>query len=89
MLAPAIPISRLTKDYGGGRGLFQLDLQVERERIFGFLGPNGAGKSTTIRLLMDMLRPTSGTASLLGMYAARLGGHQEEGRACRRRAPGP
>ncbi len=65
MTAPAILISQLTKDYGGGRGLFQLDLQVERQRIFGFLGPNGAGKTTTIRMLMDMVRPTSGTASLL------------------------
>jgi ABC-2 type transport system ATP-binding protein len=64
-------MSQLTKDYGDGRGLFQLNLQVERQNIFGFLGPNGAGKTTTIRMLMDMLRPASGTASLLGMDAQR------------------
>ncbi len=61
MLAPATLMSQLTKDSGG---LFQLNLQVERQTIFGSLGPNGAGKITTIRLLMDMLRPASGRASL-------------------------
>jgi ABC-2 type transport system ATP-binding protein len=66
MSAPATLMSQQTKDYGGGRGLFQLNLQVERQNIFGFLGPNGAGKTTTIRLLKDMLRPAGGTASLLG-----------------------
>lgn len=71
MIAPAILTNQLTKDYGGGRGLFRLDLQVDRQTIFGFLGPNGAGKTTTIRLLMDMIRPSSGTASLLGMDAQR------------------
>jgi ABC-type branched-subunit amino acid transport system ATPase component len=50
---------------------FQLNLQVERQNIFGFLGPNGAGKTTTVRRLMDMVRPASGTASLLGMDARR------------------
>jgi len=71
MIAPAILTDQLTKDYGGGRGLFQLDLQVDRQIIFGFLGPNGAGKTTMIRLLMDMIRPSSGSVSLLGMDARR------------------
>jgi len=61
----AIVTTALTKDYGNGRGLFDLRLEVREGEIFGFLGPNGAGKSTTIRLLMDMIRPTRGSARLL------------------------
>ena len=64
---PAIAASGLSKDYGSGRGLFGLDLEVERGEIFGFLGPNGAGKSTTMRLLLDLIRPTSGSARVLGL----------------------
>jgi ABC-2 type transport system ATP-binding protein len=63
----AIRTARLTKDYGQGRGLFELDFEVQRGEILGFLGPNGAGKSTTMRLLLDLIKPTSGSASLLGM----------------------
>jgi ABC-2 type transport system ATP-binding protein len=63
----AISTHGLSKDYGGGHGLFGLDLEVRRGEIFGFLGPNGAGKSTTMRLLLDLIRPTSGTASILGL----------------------
>ncbi len=55
----AIQTETLTKDYGGGAGLFDLDLRVEGGETFGYLGPNGAGKTTTIRLLMDMIRPNS------------------------------
>lgn len=66
---PAIVTTGLTKDYGNGRGLFDLDLEVREGEVFGFLGPNGAGKSTTIRLLMDMIRPTRGSARLLGLDA--------------------
>jgi len=61
----------LTKDYGGGRGLFDLGLEVETRDIFGFLGPNGAGKTTTIRLLMGMIRPTAGSASIFGLDCRR------------------
>jgi ABC-2 type transport system ATP-binding protein len=61
-----IVASGLTKDYGSGRGLFGLDLEVDRGEIFGFLGPNGAGKSTTMRLLLDLIRPTAGSARVLG-----------------------
>ena len=57
----------LTKDYGNGNGLFDLDLEIEPGEVFGFLGPNGAGKSTTMRLLLDLIRPTRGTATLLGL----------------------
>ena len=63
----AISTHGLSKDYGGGHGLFDLDLDVERGEIFGFLGPNGAGKSTTMRLLLDLIRPTSGSTSILGL----------------------
>ena len=61
----------LSKDYGGGNGLFDLSLEIERGEIFGFLGPNGAGKSTTMRLLLDLIRPTAGSASLLGLDSRR------------------
>ena len=63
----AIGITGLTKDYGRGHGLFGLDLAVRHGEILGFLGPNGAGKSTTMRLLLDLIKPTSGSATLLGL----------------------
>ena len=67
---PVIWTSGLTKDYGAGRGLFDLDLEVRRGEVFGFLGPNGAGKSTTMRLLLDLIRPTAGSARVLGLDVA-------------------
>ena len=57
----------LSKDYGSGRGLFELDLEVRRGEVFGFLGPNGAGKSTTMRLLLGLIKPTAGSARILGL----------------------
>lgn len=68
---PAIAASGLSKDYGSGRGLFELDLEIEQGEVFGFLGPNGAGKSTTMRLLLDLIRPTSGSAQVLGLDTGR------------------
>jgi ABC-2 type transport system ATP-binding protein len=62
----AILTEGLTKDYGAIRALDGLSLRVERGEIFGFLGPNGAGKTTTIRLLLDLIRPTAGSAHILG-----------------------
>jgi ABC-2 type transport system ATP-binding protein len=67
MSGPAITLARLTHLHPGGKGVRDLSLEVPRGSIFGFLGPNGAGKSTTIRLLLDFLRPQSGTASVLGL----------------------
>jgi ABC-2 type transport system ATP-binding protein len=64
---PVIATRGLSKDYGSGHGLFGLDLEVERGEVFGFLGPNGAGKSTTMRLLLDLIRPSSGSAQILGL----------------------
>lgn len=55
---------RLTKYYGKTTGIDQISFQVMKGEIFGFLGPNGAGKTTTIRLLLDLLRPTSGTVEI-------------------------
>ena len=67
MPVAAIQTSKLSKDYGLGHGLFELDLTVSPQEIFGFLGPNGAGKSTTIRCLMGMIRPTHGSAHIFGL----------------------
>ena len=64
---PAIAIAGLSKDYGSGHGLFALELEIEQGEVFGFLGPNGAGKSTTMRLLLDLIKPTSGSALVLGL----------------------
>jgi ABC-2 type transport system ATP-binding protein len=63
----AISASGLSKDYGSGRGLFDLDLAVEEGEVFGYLGPNGAGKTTTIRLLMEMIHPSRGSAFIFGL----------------------
>ena len=68
-MVPAIETKALTKFYGTNRGVEALDLKIERGEIFGFLGPNGAGKTTTIRLLLDIIRPTSGSAVVLGVDA--------------------
>jgi ABC-2 type transport system ATP-binding protein len=63
---PAIDITGLTKLYGSHRGIDDINLEVHPGEVFGFLGPNGAGKTTTIRLLLDLLRPTRGSARVLG-----------------------
>jgi ABC-2 type transport system ATP-binding protein len=63
----------LVKDYGTVRALAGLDLEVQRGEIFGFLGPNGSGKSTTIRVLLDLLRPTAGRAEVFGVAPAEGG----------------
>ena len=63
----AIHTEGLTKYYGRNRGIEDVDLDVREGEVFGFLGPNGAGKSTTIRTLLDEIRPTSGSATVLGL----------------------
>jgi ABC-2 type transport system ATP-binding protein len=62
-----IETQQLTKYYGTQRGIVEVDLAVEEGEVYGFLGPNGAGKTTTIRLLLDLLRPTSGRAFVFGI----------------------
>ncbi len=63
----AIRTDRLTKFYGKARGIESLSLTVAQGECFGFIGPNGAGKSTTIRTLLGLLRPTGGSARVLGL----------------------
>jgi ABC-2 type transport system ATP-binding protein len=65
-----IETQQLTKSYGKYRGIVDVDLAVEQGEIFGFLGPNGAGKTTTIRILLDLIRPTAGTAKVFGIGAS-------------------
>jgi ABC-2 type transport system ATP-binding protein len=80
---PVVEIENLTKDFEVGfwkkrpiRALDNLCLQVKEGEVFGFLGPNGAGKSTTIKLLMHLLHPTSGTARILGQPVDSVAMHQ-------------
>jgi ABC-2 type transport system ATP-binding protein len=66
--APAIEMTGLSKTYRGGvMALSGLDLRLEHGEVLGYLGPNGAGKSTTLRLLLDLIRPTAGGARILGL----------------------
>jgi len=67
----AIETRGLTKDYGNGHGIFDLDIQVAEGEVFGFLGPNGAGKTTTIKLLMGLIHATRGAATIFGLDADR------------------
>ena len=67
MAAAAIRISGLTKDYGVGRGVFDLDLQVSAGQAFGLLGLDDAGKTTVVRLLMGLIRPSRGSAYVFGI----------------------
>jgi ABC-2 type transport system ATP-binding protein len=69
-MAAIIETEKLTKYYGKYRGIVDVDLVVNQGEIFGFLGPNGAGKTTTIRVLLDLIRPTSGTARVFGTEAS-------------------
>ena len=66
MSAPAIRLDGLTKYHGPVVGVEDLTLDVHAGEVFGFLGANGAGKTTAIRLMLDLLRPTRGTAAVLG-----------------------
>lgn len=67
----AIKTAKLTKYYGGARGIVDLDLEVGQGELFGFIGPNGAGKSTAIRALLGLIAPTSGSAEIFGMDVTR------------------
>jgi ABC-2 type transport system ATP-binding protein len=71
MNAPIIDITDLSKFYGKARGIEHINLEISEGEIFGFIGPNGAGKSTTIRILMNMIFPTSGSARIMGMDVIR------------------
>ncbi|HTQ96776.1 MAG TPA: ABC transporter ATP-binding protein [Candidatus Acidoferrum sp.] len=86
MPSPAIEIESLSKEYPYGflhlkkkLSLENLSMQVQEGEVFGFLGPNGAGKSTTIKLLMRLIFPTSGTARILGKSIEDVSMHQQIG----------
>jgi len=68
-----IQVNELTKYYGKSRGIENLSFSVLEGEIFGFIGPNGAGKSTTIRLLLSLIHPTSGLASIFGKDVTKKG----------------
>ncbi|MDQ5972407.1 MAG: beta-exotoxin transport system ATP-binding protein [Patescibacteria group bacterium] len=71
MPVAAIQFKHTTKHYGPDRGVFDLNFSVPRGQIFGFLGPNGAGKTTTIRMMLDAIRPSNGSITLLGLDSRR------------------
>ncbi len=68
-----IEVNNLTKYYGKARGIVDVSFKVEEGEIFGFIGPNGAGKSTTIRLLLSLIYPTSGSATIFGKDVVKFG----------------
>lgn len=69
----AVHVSALTKRYGSRTALQGLDLTVPAGSVFGLIGPNGAGKTTTLRILLDIIRPTSGQVRVLGVDPRRGG----------------
>ena len=69
-MPPVIETHSLTKSYGKYRGIVDVDMVVNEGEVFGFLGPNGAGKTTTIRVLLDLIRATSGTAKVFGIESS-------------------
>ena len=66
-MAATIRTSGLTKFYGEHRGVIDVDLEINEGEVFGLLGPNGAGKTTCIRMFLDFIRPTSGSAEIFGL----------------------
>lgn len=68
-----IETKKLTKYYGKERGIIDLDMEVMEGEIFGFIGPNGAGKSTTIRTILSIVHPTSGSATIFGKDVTKFG----------------
>jgi beta-exotoxin I transport system ATP-binding protein len=77
--APVILADRLSKDYGGHRGVDDLTFEVRAGEVFGYLGPNGAGKTTTIRLLLDLIRPSAGRIELFGTDVRRANARRAVG----------
>jgi len=71
MSVPVIDITDLSKFYGKARGIEHVNLEIGEGEIFGFIGPNGAGKSTTIRVLLNLIFPTGGSARIMGMDVIR------------------
>ncbi|MEX2490097.1 MAG: ATP-binding cassette domain-containing protein, partial [Pseudomonadales bacterium] len=63
---PALQLTHVSKSFGRFKAVDDISLSIPRGSIYGFLGPNGAGKTTTLRLILDILRPSSGSLSILG-----------------------
>ena len=78
-----------TKDYGSGRGAFDVSFSVERGEVFGFLGPNGAGKTVTMRNLMGFIRPDSGSVRIEGLdcFSPAQPASRSAWATCRARSP--
>ena len=70
-----IDVNHLTKDYGYGRGVFDVSIKVHKGECYGYLGPNGAGKSTTIRHIMGFSKPQKGSTKIFGQETF---GHTDE-----------
>ncbi len=70
MTAPALELSHVTKTYGDFTAVNDLSLSVPTGCVYGFLGPNGAGKTTSLRMILEIIRPTSGTITVLGSTSA-------------------
>jgi len=68
---PIIFLNNLSRSYGKARGIDHISLEINEGEVFGFIGPNGAGKSTTIRILLNLIFPDSGSASIMGMDVIR------------------
>ena len=79
MSTPAIEFEDVTKRYGDVTAVDGLSFAVERGEVYGFLGPNGSGKTTSINLLLDFVRPTSGTIRLLGEDVSRRSARRHVG----------
>src|SRR5882672_7239452 len=83
--APAIELRGLVKDFSIGlrgvklRAVDRLDLRIEAGQVFGLLGPNGSGKSTTIKIVLGLLEPTAGTATVFGMPSGQIAARSEVG----------
>ena len=71
-MTPVIAVEHLTKDFGAGRAVEDLSFAIEAGTVVGFLGPNGSGKTTTLRSLVGLVEPTSGTATVCGVAYAEL-----------------
>ena len=68
-MKPVIEAKNLTKDYGEGRGVFDINLTINKGEMVGFAGTNGSGKTTTIRQIMGFIEPTSGSVYVNGLEA--------------------